>query len=427
VFTGARAHRGADDAGLSLLEVVVALSVFAIGVTAILGFLVNTDDVVGDNIRRTAATNLVNQTLEAARAQTALAITNGRVVTTKPVSGTTYTITQEASFLTSDSTANVCQGSGSSLAYKHVRVAVTWPNMGNVQPVTGDVLRAIGVGTPDGLDSTVGTVAVQINGGTGLPVGGVTVALSGTSASQVTGSDGCAVFAGLTPQAYTVTASQSGYVGSTNTSTASAVVSPAAGTVARGTLLFDTERTLNFVFDGPSGALVPVGMPIRIGGTYVAEATVGTCTGSDVQACVTAIPGAIQHLFPDSYTVKAGSCIETDQSAGLIDIRRAAANNSTVTVPMAAVTVKVTKSSGVTASARTASFIHAAQSTGCTSGETYSTPNVSAGTTVLLPYGTWTVSVPGFSLLGVPLANSTQTITVGPSAKTASVTLVVTN
>ena len=418
-------HR--PDAGLSLLEVVVAMAIFGIGTAAVLGILVNTDGVVGDNIKRTAATNLVNQTLEAARAQTAIAITNGRVVTTQPVSGTTYTITQDASFLTSNATANVCQSSGSTLAYKLVRVSVTWPDMGNVQPVTGDLLRAVGVTSSDGLDSSTGTIAVLITGGTGLPVSGVTVGVSGTTASQVTGSDGCAVFAGLTPQGYTVTASQTGYVGSANTTTATAVISAAAGVVTRGSLLYDTERTINFAFDGPAGALIPSGMPIRIGGTYVAETTLGTCTGSDAQACVTAVPGAIQHLFPDSYTVKAGSCVETDQSAGLVDVRRVTANNSTVTVPMAAVTVKVNKSNGTAATARTASFIHASQSTGCTSGETYTTPNVSAGTTVLLPYGTWTVSVPGFNLFGIPLANSTQTITVGPSAKTASVTLVVTN
>src|SRR4051794_18032 len=88
--------RPEPDAGLSLLEVVVAMAVFAVGVTALLGILVNTDGVVGDNIRRSAAANLVNQTLEVARAQTAVAITNGQVIKNQTVSGTTYTITQEA-------------------------------------------------------------------------------------------------------------------------------------------------------------------------------------------------------------------------------------------------------------------------------------------------------------------------------------------
>lgn len=234
MVTGECAPRRAEDAGLSLLEVVIAMSIFAVGVTAILGILVNSDDLVGGNIRRTAATNLVNQTLEAARAQTAIAITNGRVVSTQTVGGTTYTITQDAKFLTSNASANVCQSSGSTLAYKLVRVSVAWPQMGNVQPVTGDVLRAIGVTSSDGLDSSTGTVAVLITGGTGLPVSGVTVGLSGTTTSQVTGSDGCAVFAGLTPQAYTVTANQSGYVGSANTATATTTISAAAGTVTRG-------------------------------------------------------------------------------------------------------------------------------------------------------------------------------------------------
>jgi len=408
---------------MSLLEVVVAMAVFTVGVVAVLSLLINTTRVTGANIRRSTAAGLVDETLEAARSQTAAAIPSGQQVSTRTVGSITYTVTQTAGYLTSDATSNLCTSTGSTLAYKLVRVSVTWPGMGSVQPVTGDLLRAVGVGAAE---TTQGTFAVRIVGATGLPVSGVTVTLTGTTTSQTTGSDGCVAFTGLSAGSYSATVGQSGYVGTANTQVAkTSVMSISAGNVARASLEYDVERSLDVGFDAPvSSYVVPSGLPIRIGNSFVTESTAPTCTGSETAACITAVPGQLRHLYPESYTVKAGSCTETDASQALINLVPAQTSTPSLAVPMAAVTLTLTRASGsLTPTDRTATFSHAA-ATGCTSGETYTTTTVSGATTLLLPYGTWTVSVPLNSKVAAA-GSVSQTVTVSSSARTASVTATV--
>jgi prepilin-type N-terminal cleavage/methylation domain-containing protein len=416
-----------DDSGFSMLEVVVAMAVFTVLATISLGILANTDNVAGDNVRRTAAANLVNQTLETARSQSAQNITDGRVVTTQTVGGTTYTITQNANYVSSNSTTSVCTGSGNTLAYKLVSVAVSWPNMGNVKPVRGDILRAVGVGS-DGLDATTGTLAVSLLGSTGQSTSGVQVTVSPGGLSRTTGDDGCAVFTGLTPGTYTASANSIGYVGTVNTQAASVSnLSVTAGHVSRGSLLYDSNRSVNYVFDAPATAAVPPGLPIRFGDSYVPEATLPTCIASSTSACGTAVPGTVKNLFPESYTLKAGSCTEATPSQTSVDLRSTTANGTSITIPVGTVTVKVAVSAlptiGITG--RTVSLIHAAQTVGCTSGETYTTPSVATGSTLLLPYGTWTVSVPILDTHLVQVGLATQSITLDPTNKTATVLVLV--
>lgn len=417
-----------DDSGFSLLEVVIAMAVFTVLATISLGILVNTSDVASDNIRRTAATNLINAQLENARSLNAQSIPDGRTVTTQTVGGFAYTITQTASYVGSSSATSVCAGTGNSLAYKLVTVKVTWPAMGNIKPVRGDTLRAVGVGS-DGLDATKGSLAVSIVGSTGQPTPGVVVTLTpGSSLTETTGDDGCAVFTGLTPGTYTASANSIGYVGTVNTQAAAVTnLGVTAGGVGRGTLLYDAERTINVVFDAPTGSIVPANLPLRLGDSYVPEVTLPICTGSSTSACTSAVPGTVTNLFPESYTVKAGSCSETTASQIAADLRPTTTEGSTVTVPVGAATVKVALNAApaLGVAGRTITFTHAAQSSGCTAGETYTTTSVAAGSTVVVPYGTWTVSAPVLDIHGVQVSLVSQSVTFTPTTKTATINLLV--
>ena len=416
-----------DDSGFTLIEVVVAMVVFTVLAAVTLGLLVNTTNVASGNIHRTAATNLVNSQLELTRSLTAQTIPDGRTVSTQVVGGITYTITQNASYVGSNAAASVCSGTGDSLAYKLVTVLVTWPTMGNIKPVRGDTLRAVGVGS-DGLDSTKGTLAVSIVGSTGQPTPGVVVSLNPGSINETTGDDGCVVFTGLVPATYTASASSIGYVGTVNTQAAAITsLGVTAGDVARGTLLYDTQRSLNVLFDAPVGAIVPANLPLRIGDSYVPESTLPICAAGATSACTTAVPGTINNLFPESYAIKAGSCTEATPSQASIDLRPVAANGSTVTVPVGAVTVKVVLAALPTVGilGRTITFSHAAQATGCTAGESYTMTSVVTGSTLVVPYGAWTVSVPVLNALGAQVSVSTGTVTLSPAAKTGSLVLVV--
>lgn len=426
------APRGDD--GFSMMEVIVAMVVFTVMATAALGLLLDTTDVARDNLRRTAAANLLTKQIEQARGQSAKDITDGRVERTETVGGTTYTIVQTANYVPADSGVSICAGTGNTLSYKLVTVRVTWPEMGSIKPVRGDTLRALGVGE-DGLDSTKGTLAVSVTGATGAAQEGITVTLSNgsTSASRVTGQDGCAVFTGLAEGSWSATVDQVGYTGAQNTQAVTASLGVVANQVRRGTISYDTRRDVNAVLTTPAGAalptgtVIPAGLPLRVGGSYVTESTPPSCTATAIvtTACSTGIPGTIRALFPEVYAVKAGSCTETTPSSVSVDLRPQSANGTTVNVPMAHPLIRVRVNGNSTyITNRPVTATHAAQSgSGCTAGETYTLPAAAnGGTRLALPYGTWTLSTPrtaGSSTL------VTTTITYGPGNATNTVTLAV--
>lgn len=414
-----RRRRPADDGGFTLVEAVVAMAVFAVVASVTLGLIVATGRVAGGNIRRTAAANLAMRQIEAVRSTSALSIPDGLQTSTRTVGGTLYTIKQNANYLASGATTSVCASSGSSLAYKLVSVTVTWPNMGAIKPIRADTLKAVGVGT-DGLDQTnLGTIALLVAGSTGTPQSGVTVTLEPGTVTRVTGDDGCAVFAGQAVGSYTATASMAGYAGVGNTQTASVgSLGVTAATISRGTLMYDTTRSVVVQLDSTAGAHVPDGMPLRLGDTYLPEATYPLCSGTPTAACTSGTPGTVQGLFPEVYAIKVGACTEVTPSLATVDLRPAAADGSTVTVPVGTVTVEVRNAIGTSLAGRTVTATH---DSGCT--ETYTLPATAAGGSgLVLPYGTWTLSTP---IAAASVVMVTSVVTVSPTAKTPSVLLTV--
>ncbi len=412
-----------SDGGFSLVEVVAAMSVFTILAGSALGILVHVTRLTGDNHRRVVAANLANRQMESARAQRAVDITDGRVVRTETVGGTRYTVTQTANFVPTNSSTSVCAGTGNSLAYKLISVTVTWPNMGPVKAVRADTLRAVGIGT-DGFDTSKGTAAVSVVGARGEAMAGVTVTLSPGSLSRTTGEDGCAVFTALTPATYSVTASQTGYVGSTNTqSTTVSSLGVVAGTVARGTMLYDEDRAVAVTLSGPAGFAVPAGLPLMYRDTYLTDRRAPVCTGSGT-ACVSAVPGTASYLFPAVYDLWVGSCNDA-RHATAVDLTSAGSDGSTVAVGMASARVTVKNPVGQELTGRAIYAVHAVDAPtltpSCLSGESYTLPvSAAGGVGVLLPYGTWT-----FSLTPVVTAGSVTAAL--SSSTTVPVTLVATS
>jgi prepilin-type N-terminal cleavage/methylation domain-containing protein len=378
------ADAGRRDDGFGLMEVVVAMAIFTVFVMAALGLLVRTTDVTRDNGRRNVGTNLALQQVEAVRGLSALAVPDGRQVTTQVVDGIPYTVTQTSKYVSSGASGSACTGTSNTLAYKLVTVTVSWANMGNTKPVRSDTLKAVGIGN-DVSDPNKGTAAVAVTDASGNPVPEVVVTLSGRS--YTTGEDGCVVFTGLTPGTYTATANQAGYVGLLNAQTASLTnLGVSAGTIAHGSLFYDAAKSFNFVFDTPAGTFVPP-LPIRFSNATITEYTLPSCTTPLTVGCVTAVPGTVKQIYPAVDTLKAGTCSPASASAVAIDLRDQAADGSTVTIPMGAPLVTVQNSANAYVNNKVVTF------TGCSS--TY-TMTVTAGTgaRIALPYGVWTANVP---------------------------------
>jgi hypothetical protein len=334
------------------------------------------------------------------------------VVSTETVGGVTYTIKQSARYSAAGASTTLCS-SGTSLAYKVVTVVVSWTGMGTVKPVRADTLRAVGVGSGALDQSTLGTLAVLVSGATGSPREGVTVTLSPGGATQVSGEDGCVVFAGLTPGSYTAAAAMDGWSGVNNTRAATtSTLGVTAATVNRGTLMYDGSSRMDVRFDVdpsvPATATLPSGVPLLVGDSYVPDRSYPNCSGPVTDACATGNPGVVAGLFPAIYTVTVGSCTSSG-SRVTRDLRNVPADPAPiVTVPVGGLTVGVKNPGGHWLDNRTVAISGQA---GCSA--TYTTVAASGGSTILLPYGTWSVSVSGAAPQTVTLGaapNATATV-----------------
>jgi type II secretory pathway pseudopilin PulG/uncharacterized protein (DUF2141 family) len=196
-----RSPRPTRDRGFATAEVVVAMALLGVLLTAALAVLVRTTGAAGQNVRRTTAAALLARQLEVARGTRPADIADGVTTTSALVGGTTYAIAQEARYVSSADGASLCDGTTGTLLYKLVTVRVTWPEMQAVAPVRGDVLRATGTGI-EGADAASGALAVLVTDSSGAPLGGIAVTLRPSGGSRVTDSSGCVVFVGLPPGRY---------------------------------------------------------------------------------------------------------------------------------------------------------------------------------------------------------------------------------
>lgn len=408
-------RRPRGDDGFTLMEVVVAMAVFAVTVTVALGIIVETAQLLRSNAQRVAAANLATAQIEAARSQRALDVPNGASSRTETVGGTTYTVTQDAQYVVTGASTSACTGSGGQLTSKLVTVTVQWPDMAPVRPVRADTLLALGKGDDD-LDPTHGALAVGVVDANDRPVPGASVTLAPGGTSSTTGPDGCVVFTGLSPGTYTASAVRTGAVSVTNTPVGSATASVAAGAVARAGIVHDTARTVRLELVAPPGYAVPAGLPIRYRSTYAdAGAPLPVCSGA-LSGCYDATSSTARHLFPAVYEFWAGEC--SDARAAAVTVQaQAEVTDPSGQVPLAGLQVQVESANGSEdLLGRAVVATHAAdEGGGCVTGEVWDLPPTGGPDSVssaALPAGTWTVSSGTATPQTVTLAQGASTVLV---------------
>jgi prepilin-type N-terminal cleavage/methylation domain-containing protein len=440
-------RRPARQDGYSLVELMVAVTVFALVFAAVSLGIGRALEISRSNRNRSAGAYLAARQLEEVRSKAFDQVALGRTTCVYSSPGpncnvpSPYTVTQDVSWTSPGSTSTSCNvpsGSGAALAYKRVTVTVTWPDMGGVAPVASQTLLTPPSGTFDPND---GHVLVQVFDRSAAPLAGQTVSLSGPeSDSQPTTSDGCVFFAYLDPGTYTVSLNTTGYVGRQGDQPATQTVAVTATQIS--TLQFDYDRaaTLQIGLNAPAGsptAVIPSPIALTVANSNL---TVGTksfseaSTGSGATRTVTP-------LFPyaSGYQVWAGDCADADPD-GTPDLYPVTtrglaltsnpAGTTAGTVNLGAVDVTVRQTSVTGALVRnttvTASGIHAAGMAGCMAGETLTASPRTDGNGKLrlaLPYGTWTVRV---TVPGSPAKTGTFTpVAINPSTVPTATVVVV--
>jgi prepilin-type N-terminal cleavage/methylation domain-containing protein len=412
-----RLQRGASgDSGMTLIEVLVALMVFAIIAAAVAYSLTLTLVMTRDSRAREVAANLAAQQIDVVRSlQNVFSVNNGS--STQTVDGVTYTITQTTDWVSNTGSVATCGSTGSLLQNKLVNVSVKWSGMRAATPA----VQANTLLSPSGPlnDQSSGTILVRVTGATNLGKQSIAVAAApdtsvpGNGATAVnpapsaTDSDGCSYILKVVPGSYKITIGTSGdgMLNEKQQPTPSKTVPIAAGNSVLQGFTYDKSINVTATYasnSGTSGIQFPSNMYASfvptVGDPYSAPVTVAS-----KKATTALFP------FPSGYQVFAGTYVSgavgtpatcqsvdpgawtTPNASGHVGAR-GSLTSSTVNVPMGVFTVKA-PTTGRFLTAMSATAGATVGDPGCATGMSYTfaTKTTGADMNLALPYGSWTL------------------------------------
>jgi Tfp pilus assembly protein PilV len=192
---------------MTLIEVLAAtllVAVIAIGTFA--GF-----DSAGrasaDQRTHAQATQLAQEDEERVRGLTATKLAElakaGSEAKTWPASGTTFTITSSAKYVSAAKNTFSCETAGATADYLQTTSSVTWPALGSRAPVTQSSI----------VTNAASGLLVKVFNQNSAPVSGALVKLSGeATGEQTTPASGCVTFLGLSAKEVTVAVTKGTWV-----------------------------------------------------------------------------------------------------------------------------------------------------------------------------------------------------------------------
>lgn len=406
---------------MTIVEVVVALLVFAIIATGIAAGTASISRISGDSRSRAIATNLAEQDIDAARA-----IGDPFKIlpasTTQIVSGRTYTVDRDTSWVSTGGTDVGC-GTSTNYSYRRVTAKVSWSGrLSTTAPVTTSTIIAP---VSRITDAGTGAISIKVIGSDGTPRSDVAVSVVSKSGGQTptvqpdaTDAQGCAYATQLQPGTYTVTLSKTGYIDTNQDTSPNLDITVAAGSTAPWTSQYDQWATFNTGYAGNWSGSTPL-LPTKLDTTFVPNT-------NTFPLYTTAQQGASVNLHPGGYTAIAGTPYSSDRSTNLCSSTdpttwpadkvsgvqmalgtRAAASattGKTSTFSIGSVTsiplgvVKITAQPGIplagqVITATSTSAAYGDGNPGCETTTSYVFPALSAGTSayLALPFGSWTL------------------------------------
>jgi hypothetical protein len=304
----------------------------------------------------------------------------GLTVSTQTVGGTPYTIKRTVRWVGIAQSGSLCSSGSttSSVSFQRVDASVTWPTMGGIPAVTSNTIVAPPAGT---LSTNSITIPVLVQSAALAGESGMTVTATptggGSPQTAVTDSDGCAVFADMTPGTYTVALNTAGYVDTAGVTAHSETDgSTATGMTAVVSILYDQAATLSLGLVNQNGAAIGSSFPLPS-----TLQTVVTQTGSSAfPKTVTLTPASptttVNPVFPFNstggvYGATAYSTACSTSAASTTSGSPAPGGTASLSIPLDSVTGTFTNTAGTALSGYTITAITGTAS-GCTS-EVYST------------------------------------------------------
>ncbi|HEV7624196.1 MAG TPA: prepilin-type N-terminal cleavage/methylation domain-containing protein [Amnibacterium sp.] len=409
------------DAGMTLIEVVVAMMVFAIIASGIVAGMTTIARMTSDDRARVIAANLASEQSDLARAIgdpfKLVGATTTRSFPTPNGGSRVFTTTRTVSWVSSAG-ADVTCGSSANLFFMRVHVLVTWQGrLPSTAPVQTDTLLA-----PAGhiADPSTGAIAISVVGADGLPVSGVAVSIvpaAGGAAvaaqAPVTNIDGCTYATKVAPGTYSVSITATGYLDVDQDPSPTRSVVVTVGATQSVAFQYDRAATYPVAYAAnyvPTAPALAAQLPTDLDTTFI--------TPSGGFYDITAPAGTVRlHPFSPNYSAVAGAlgtssgtttCAVVDPSAWpaatqagtplAAGVRAApqygppGGTAGGFRLPMGVVLVKAT-AAGYLKAVQTDAGPGVSGEPQCTTKATYVFGNVLAAGTVAiaLPFGTWTL------------------------------------
>jgi prepilin-type N-terminal cleavage/methylation domain-containing protein len=418
--------RGVDESGFTMVELVMAMLIFGLVITGLTAMMSTSLNLTRGNRDRSVGANLASQEMDIIRTTDFAALAIGVTTSTEAVAGITYTITRTTKWVTQSGVSGTCGATaGSTLRYLSIVVAVSWPNMGGIVPVSSATILAPPPGT--------GSIEARVLDRSGQPVSNVTVTATNSDnevITKTTGSDGCAFFSALEPDTFTVVASRNGFVDKQGSAAPSQTVDVYTGGIYGVQFDYDQAATINLTLQAISGTI-----PTAVSNATVTLMNAGLLPVGKKSFTGTTTSRSIGSLFPFSsgYEAWLGTCLDADPGATalLVNVTPGAASAGTVLLPR--ITVQTRNLSNAARPNVAITATHVADS-GCGSGETYALGSTNASgnfaSPAALPYGLWTITAAGQSgsttcTGGTPTGQCRVTLVGGGSGATSIPTLVI--
>jgi type II secretory pathway pseudopilin PulG len=425
---------------LSLIEVVIAMVIFAIVASAVIAGLAGAMKTARLDKNRVAAANLAARELEITRNEfndsavspTALAaipvVVNPHALPGQTagadlqVDGIPYQVTRTVGWQPAGTGQSSCDG-GSAVTYPKlaVNVTVSWPSMGSIPPVTSNTVLTPKKGI---LASSLSFVAVKVLRASGLPNQNVLVTLTGPGGTSTGTTDaaGCAVLSATAAGAYTASLNTAGYVDYYGSQSASKAVTVTSGSLTQVQFSYDLAATLAVTLGTEGGFALPGTLPkLTLSNTGLQP--LGTKVFS-TSGATTTIPSLWP--FTDGYGVWAGSCAQSDPAAAggtrspSVVMAPGATGSTSVRLAPVDVTVRTFLGLALPNAVVTAT---PASTTGCDTTENplvLGTTDAAGRLRTSLPSGVWQLRVNGRT----PSGSWPSTPTLLPTSPVTSMTVV---
>jgi len=315
VATAYPRRRGLSSAGgFTLIEVLVAALIVILIASATARALIATGHFAGDQRYRSQANSVAAQDMDRLRGLSDEQLNGLNQTRTVPLGGTTFTVKSTATYL---DTSGASSCSSTAAAYYKVYSTVSWSEGFSSRPST--LTDQAIISRP-----VSGDLLTQVTDQTGAGLSGVTVNPTGPSnQTALTDPNGCVLFAGLKPGAYTISVTDSGYVdpNGNTTSTGNATVnSTGLAQATNGKFHLGLGSTVTGAFTTPVTGATGEADGLSYTGTGSAYGmstplTVPSCTTCTLQTSISA-----PHLFPfygtsgytGNYSLWAGRCTQQE-------------------------------------------------------------------------------------------------------------------